>query len=267
MNRMLIGALAGALAAVLLVPGAVRGQEQEFSGDTLQWRQAMQAGSWLRVRNMNGEVSVEGTTGNTAEVVGIKRYRRADPEDVRFVVIKEGNDVTICALWGDRSTCTIDDYRANWRGEGRDDISVDFTVKLPRGVKVLASSVNGAVDVMGATAEVEAATVNGRVEVSTSTGPVSATTVNGGVLARMATLPSAADMHFTTVNGSVRVVVPAEFDADIEMSTVNGRLRTDFPITVSGRIDPKRLSAKIGKGGRRVTMKTVNGSIDLEKQS
>ncbi|HJR41754.1 MAG TPA: DUF4097 family beta strand repeat-containing protein [Gemmatimonadaceae bacterium] len=263
MNRMLIGALA----AVLLVPGVIRGQEQEFTGDTLQWRQAMQPGSWLRVRNMNGEVRVEGTTGNTAEVVGIKSYRRGDPEDVKFVVIKEGNDVAICALWGERSSCSIDDYRAHWNGRGRDDVTVDFTVKLPRGVKVHASSVNGAVDVADATAEVEANTVNGRVEVSTSTGPVSANTVNGGVIARMSTLPGTADMRFGTVNGSVRVIVPSEFDAEVEMSTVNGRLRTDFPITLSGRIDPKRLSARIGKGGRRVTMKTVNGSVDLEKQN
>jgi DUF4097 and DUF4098 domain-containing protein YvlB len=83
----------------------------------------------------------------------------------------------------------------------------------------------------------------------------------------MSALPRAGDMRFSTVNGSVRVVVPAEFDAEIEMSTVNGRLRTDFPVTVSGRIDPRRLSARIGKGGRRVTLKTVNGSIDLEKES
>jgi DUF4097 and DUF4098 domain-containing protein YvlB len=161
----------------------------------------------------------------------------------------------------------MEDYHGNWRGDRDDDVTVDFTVKLPRGVKVAASSVNGGVDVTGAGAQVMASTVNGRVEVSTSVGPVNASTVNGGVIARMAALPSDADMRFSTVNGSVRVVVPAQFDAEVEMSTVNGNLRTDFPMTLSGRIDPKRISATIGKGGRRVTLRTVNGSIELEKQS
>ncbi len=254
------------LAAALLAPAGARAQ-QEVAGDTLRWSKPMPSGGWLRVFNMNGEITVEAASGNVAEVVGVKHYRRGDPEDVTFQILQEGNDVTICALWGTRSHCDMENMDSHWNGGRRDDVSVEFTVKLPRGVKIGVSSVNGAVSVTDAAAEVDAHTVNGRVEVATSTGPVSATTVNGGVVARMSALPNAEDMRFSTVNGSVRVVVPAEFDADVEMSTVNGRLRTDFPLTLSGRIDPRHLSARIGKGGRRVTLKTVNGSVELEKQS
>jgi len=255
-----------ALAAALLAPGTVRAQ-QEITGDTLRWSKPMQSGGWLRVFNMNGEITVQAASGNEAEVVGIKHYRRGDPEDVKFLIMQDGNDVTICALWGTRSHCDMEDMDSHWNGGRDDDVSVEFTVKLPRGVKIGVSSVNGAVSVTDAAAEVDAHTVNGRVEVATSTGPVSATTVNGGVVARMSALPNAEDMQFSTVNGSVRVVVPAEFDADVEMSTVNGRLRTDFQSSTS---TPRHLQGVLGDAagaGGQLTLKTVNGSVELEKQS
>jgi DUF4097 and DUF4098 domain-containing protein YvlB len=101
------------------------------------------------------------------------------------------------------------------------DVNVEFHVLVPKGVKVGVNTINGAVTVEGATAEVDAATVNGDVEVATSGGPVNATTVNGGVRARVGRVDSDADMDFTTVNGTVIAEFTGEFGGDVEMSTVN----------------------------------------------
>ena len=55
-------------------------------------------------------------------------------------------------------------------------------------------------------------------------------------------------------------------NANIEMRTVNGSITSeDFPITVQGRIDRRRLEGKIGKGGPELSVSTVNGSIRLRK--
>jgi DUF4097 and DUF4098 domain-containing protein YvlB len=81
----------------------------------------------------------------------------------------------------------------------------------------------------------------------------------------MSTVGDARDLAFESVNGSVTVAMPASLGAEVEMSTVNGRVNTEFPITVSGRIDPKRLRATIGDGSRRVRLKTVNGSVNLRR--
>jgi hypothetical protein len=51
------------------------------------------------------------------------------------------------------------------------------------------------------------------------------------------------------------------------MSTVNGSLNSEFPLTVQGRISKHRINATINGGGRRITLKTVNGSVDLKKTS
>ncbi len=241
------------------------------SDDDFTWTGKMAAGSWLRVRNLNGEINVERASGDVAEVTGEKRWRRGDPKEVHFVVVKDGGNITICALWGDESSCDargVDYHRRHHDDWGDDnDVRVKFTVKLPKGVKVDVGTVNGALDVSGAQSEVQASTVNGRVDVATSSGPVSAHTVNGSVSVRMDALSGSDDLDFSTVNGSVSVEVPANFSGEIEMETVNGSLTSDFPLTISGRVNPKHLRATIGSGGRRIELKTVNGSIELKKGS
>ena len=74
-------------------------------------------------------------------------------------------------------------------------------------------------------------------------------------------------MSFTTVNGSVYAELPPDFGADVRMTTVNGTLNSDYAMSVQGRIDPHNLSAHGGApGGPRITLTTVNGSIDLRKR-
>ena len=49
------------------------------------------------------------------------------------------------------------------------------------------------------------------------------------------------------------------------MSTVNGSVQSDFPVTIQGRLNPRKLNATLGKGGQRIEMKTVNGDVRLRK--
>lgn len=255
--------VAGAL--VPLAAGA-QARSNDFS-----WEGRIPAGRWLYVRNMNGSIRVERATADKAEVTAVKRWRRGDPEDVRIEVEKLGsgdNDVIICAFWTENASCDEDGYRS--RGEGwrhRDnDTSVEFTVRLPDGVRLGVSTVNGGLRVSGATSEVRASTVNGGVEATSSGGPVRASTVNGDIEVRMRNLGDG-DLEYSTVNGSITVDVPDNLDAVIDMRTVNGSLSADFPITLNGRVNPRHLRATIGKGGRRIKFETVNGSVDLRKAS
>ncbi len=96
---------------------------------------------------------------------------------MRIETKKIGENVVICALWGERATCDEHGYHDNGnRGNrnDRNDVSVEFHVLVPKGVKVGVNTVNGAVTVDGATSQVDAGTVNGEVDVSTTGGPVNA---------------------------------------------------------------------------------------------
>lgn len=265
-----------AVAATSVAFAATAGAQQRTSDRDFSWDGRVSNGHWLYVRNLNGAIRVEKATGDRAEVTAIKRYRRGNPEEVRIEMKRlngDDGDVIICAFWNERATCDEDGYRSRgndngWRNNnGRDnDVSVEFTVKLPAGVKLGVSTVNGAVNVSGATSEVNASTVNGRVSATSSGGPVNASTVNGDIDVRMRELGTG-DLEYSTVNGSIEIEVPANLDADLDMRTVNGSLSADFPITLQGRVNPRRMRATIGKGGRRLRLETVNGSVELRKAS
>lgn len=265
--------LTAALAAAVLAvasPSAAAAQDTG-TGNTFDWSGKIPAGSWLRVADVNGSVDVQPATGDAVEVHAQKSWHGdADPSRVRIVVVNDGSNVTICALWHDGDTCDADGSHSHH--DGNDDrtqhVSVAFTVKLPKGVKVDAGTVNGEVGVRDAQAEVRAHTVNGSVDAATSSGPVEATTVNGDVRVSMGTLGGSGDLSYKTVNGSITASLPADVNADVDMRTVNGTLTSDFPLTITGSITPRRhIHATIGHGGPRIELSTVNGDIRLNKPS
>jgi hypothetical protein len=260
-----------ALAAlVLTLAPAVLGAQSRQSERAFTLNERVPAGQWLRIRNVIGEVHVRAGSGDRVEVVGTKSWRRGDPSVVRIETKKSSDgSILVCAFWNENATCDEHGYRS--RGEGRghrnnNDVSVDFEVRLPKGVNVGAWSVNGEVSVDGATAEVEAGSVNGSVDATSSGGPVQASSVNGTVHARMGRIGGTEDLNFSSVNGNVIAEFGEDIDAQIELSTVNGRFQTDWPVTITGRVDPRHLRATIGKGGRRIRLATVNGNVELRKR-
>jgi hypothetical protein len=254
-----------ALIATISLPAA--GQATQ-SGDNFNWNGRVPAGAWIRVRNLNGPVTVSAASGDNVEVTGTKHWRRGDPSVVHFVTEKRGDDVTICAIWGDGTRCDgRDDNNNGGRRIRNNDTNVEFHVAVPRGVKVDVETVNGDVNVDGATAEVHAESVNGEVDVATSGGRVNASSVNGNVRTRLGRLDTEGDMHFETVNGNVIVEFTGDFGGDVDLETVNGSLNTNFEMTVSGRLDPKHIRAHIGRaGGPRIKLETVNGNVELRKR-
>ena len=254
------------VAAVLALPSSTFAQRQT-ERDAFTWSGKVPAGRWMRVRNLNGPIEVVASTTDRVEVTATKSWRRSDPQSVRFDIKKSGpgdQDVLICALWNDRSSC--DDRDDEGRGTRNNDVAVAFRIAVPRDVKLGVATVNGALRIDGATSEVEASTVNGEIYATSSGGPVKATTVNGSVRARMGRFDNDEDLTFSTVNGTVVAEFTGDLDADVELSTVNGRFATDYEVTVSGRLDPRHLRAKLGKGGRRVHLSTVNGNVELRRR-
>ncbi len=254
---------------VASIAGAQRRSSEDF-----KWEGTIPAGRHLYVRNLNGSISVQRATGDKAEVTGVKRWRRGDPADVKIEATKVGSnsqDVLVCAVWTERTRCDEDGYDVRndndrWRGDrdNRNDVSVEFTVRLPAGVRLVTSTINGGLEIEGATSTVEASTVNGDIHAASTGGPVMASTVNGSIEVRMREM-GREQLEFSTVNGSITVYVPDDINAELDMRTVNGRVSSDFPLTIRGRINPRHLRATLGKGGQRLEFSTVNGSVELRK--
>ena len=254
---------------LVAAPAAAFAQDRGKGTPDFTWDGRMDRGHTLYVRNLNGAIRVTKADGDRASIVATKQWRRGDPADVRIEQVKTtaSGDMLVCAFWSEHARCDERGYRS--RGEGNswrrgNDVSVQFTVRLPAGVRVVVSTVNGEVSVEDATDEVEATSVNGSVWAASLGGPVEARTVNGDVRARMAQR-SSRDLRFTSVNGTVIVQVPENADAELLMSTVNGSVASDFPVTVQGKLNPRRLNATLGKGGALIEMKTVNGDVRLRR--
>jgi len=256
-------------ACVLLAAPSDAWSQGRIEREAFTWAGTIPEGRWISVRNLRGNVEVT-RGGDKVEVIALRRTRRGDPDFVRFEVQKFGagnQNVLICALWGENSDCAEDSYRSRSDRRSREnDVTVDFSVRVPRGVKVGAHTINGDVHVEDAAAEVDAESVNGSVVVSTVGGPVNARTTNGSVRATMGKFDLNSDLHFASVNGSVVVEFTGDINAEIELVTTNGRFLTDFPVTITGRIDPRRLRATLGKGGPRIRLATVNGNVELRKR-
>lgn len=275
--------------ALAFVPSIAFSQEVGRNDKVWTWEGRVESGRWFRLSSVNGPVTVEASRDNRVHVRAEKEPgRRGAITDVAFQVMQTGGDVRICALWrGD--VCDEDGLRS--RGNNRNDredredrdVKVRFTVSVPAGVHVSAGTVNGAMTVRNVTADVRASTVNGAVEVlnvggqvrattvngavdvSTRNGPVTATTVNGNVDVTMSAIARAGEMKFTTVNGTVRVTMPEGLDANVELETMHGSITSDYPVQLSGTFGPRRAQGTIGRGGPRIELETLNGSIELRK--
>lgn len=221
----------------------------------------------LWIRNIRGSVTVEPTKGDSVQIVAVKSYRSSDTARVRLIAVPSDGGLTVCALWpGSPGTCTPEgEYKSG--GTGRSDVVVDFTVGLPRGVRLDAKTVFGDVHVAGASAPLTIQTVSGDVDVETSQGPVKVGSINGDVHARVRGFADTGGVAITTVNGSVTSELPTALDADVEAHTINGSISSDYPLTPGGKFTSHSLKGTLGRGGREVRITTVNGSIQLKKAS
>ncbi|HWA40247.1 MAG TPA: DUF4097 family beta strand repeat-containing protein [Gemmatimonadales bacterium] len=263
MRNRTTGLTAFALAALLgSAPAAA--QSPDFS-----WHGTLAAGKTIEIRGVSGRIDASPASGNTVEVSAVKRERRhGDAEDVKVEVVEGSNGVTICAVYPtprrarDENHCGSGrDYQMNTQDN---DVEVNFTVKVPRGVRLEATTVNGDIRATDLAGDAELHTVNGGIDVTTS-GLVEAETVNGDIDARIGRADWNGRLEFSTVNGGITLTAPASLATDVEASTVNGSVDSDFPITIQGRMERRHLRGTIGSGGRSLELTTVNGGIELRK--
>jgi hypothetical protein len=261
---MAVAALAAFAQVFAAVPAPAPEPQQQ---NEFRWHEPLAAGRVIEIKGVNGNVEATPASGGEVEVVAVKRGRRSNPEDVRIEVVRHGDGVTICAVYPtpegrQPNTCSAG---PNDRSTVQNnDVTVNFTVRVPAGVRFAGKTVNGRVEAEGLSADVEARTVNGGVNVST-TGLARATTVNGSIRVVMGYAVWPDELEFKTVNGGIDLSVPASLSAEVQAKTVNGEISTDFPITVTGTFSRRRLSGTVGSGGRDLRLETVNGSIQLRR--
>lgn len=286
------------LACITLLSATSLAAQRYTSSDSITvWQGRLSDGGVLTVKNIVGDISVIESRDDRVEVRAEKRTRgRADPGAVSFDVREGPSSATICTVYRGESACE--------NGRFTDTrVVVRYTIAMPRGVRlrastgngrlsveraggqvelstgngaihvgetdgsVTASTGNGDLEIEGAHGPVHASSGNGRIFVSTASGPVSASTGNGDIDVRMQALSTDADMDFSSGSGAVRITLPPDFNGDVDASTGSGDLRTDFAIKLTGRLDPQHMRGTIGSGGRVIRLSTGSGRLEIRKGS
>jgi putative adhesin len=231
------------------------------------WKGKVAAGKTIEIKGVNGDVRAVAGSGDV-EVTAVKHARRSDPDDVKIEVVEHEDGVTICAVYPSdgRRQNSCDAGEGGHMSVRDNDVTVDFTVRVPTGVRFVGKTVNGGVSAADLSSDVAANTVNGSIRISTS-GFAEAQTVNGEIVASLGRATWSEALEFRTVNGGITLDLPAGLSTEVRARTVNGDIVTDFPLMVTGRLGPRSLNGTIGSGGRRLALETVNGSIRLRKST
>jgi hypothetical protein len=208
------------------------------------------------IANVNGRVEVEGTDGATVEVQAERIARAATDQLAKELLPK----IPI----NDRSTADtvfIETGRISGILIGA-SYEVQYRVRLPRGARVRATTVNGGVDVRSLSGRVTARTTNGGVRARQITGSLEARTINGGVRAQFDGL-GPGDITLGVVNGGVHVTLPERAKATVNATWVNGGFNTSglkFDVRDSGK---RHFEGLLNGGGTSITATTVNGGITV----
>lgn len=216
----------------------------------------------LSVQNVNGAIEISGWDRSDVHVVAIKKTKNRDElDDIRVEIKQEDGNVTIRTRRGDWVGWT--GIFGKWFNDGRGE--VEYRIKVPARVELdQVRTVNGSVQIHSAGRGVSAEAVNGSLTLEAVSGPLRLSTVNGAVKVQVDDLGEDGGISMHTVNGSVRLHLPAGAGARFTVKSVNGSIDTDFDRASQTRfLVGRSLRATLGNGEFPVNIKTVNGSVTI----
>jgi hypothetical protein len=267
------------VALVLLLP-ALASDLEERSTESKTFTNAQ----LVVVDNVNGSIEATGYNGTELKVEVSKRIEAETPgrmeaakREVKLDMTQSGDTVKLyvdgpfrCRCGGD---CCGGEHHPGYQ------VYYDFKLQVPSTMRVDLYTVNsGHIKVQAIGGDFDVKNVNGRIDMNDMAGSGTAKTVNGPVTATFVRNPTAKS-SFETINGNVDLTFRQGFKGDARMQTLNGAMYTDFEVTPlplepasaetrNGKFVYRRDGAtnvRIGSGGPKFNLKTLNGDIFIRE--
>ncbi len=238
--------------AVLLMAGTAAAGSYS---DTFDQTYPMSADGRVSLENVNGEVSVSVWDRAEVQVHAVKEAStQARLDNVRIEVKASKDRVAIETR-----------YPSSFGGffhTGHAEVRYELTI--PRTARLELDLVNGPLTVEGVSGGLEVQTVNGSVKLTDVAGDVRVESVNGTQQVSLAALDSSAVVNLESVNGRIDLTLPSGAAAEVHAETVNGAIKNDLGLEVEKhRWVGAELSGRVGGGGARIELSTVNGSMSI----
>lgn len=217
-------------------------------------------GGRFSLSNVNGSVVVTGGDGDSVEIIATKKAdNQEDLDKIEIEISHSADEIVVETELGESN---------RWFSHGNNSGSVKYEVIVPVSTHLdSVETVNGSVNISGVSGKVVAESVNGDLEVSDLAGDVGLSTVNGSIEAEFTRLEDQQRVNMETVNGRVSIDLPENANADISADTLNGGINaSDFGLETEKGFVGSDLNGKIGNGGARLNIDTVNGSIKIRRK-
>jgi len=204
----------------------------------------------VTIENLYGDVSI--TAWDREEVLVEATKRSADPhrlDEARIVVEPSSDRVFI---------------RTQYAGvDTQHPASVEYRITVPRGARLdEIKLVNGGLSISGVSGRVRASAVNGGIKAQALGGDVELSTVNGTLEADFETLSGAHPISLSSINGPIRLSLPAGAGASVSAHNRSGGIESAFG-QASRANDGQRLRTVINRGGAEIQLNNVNGGISI----
>jgi hypothetical protein len=254
---------------------SISGQRPATDDKEATWRGKIAPNGLVEIAGILGDIHTETTSGDEVEVVAVKRGKTSEFDRVYMQVEPSAEGLKICAAFPllnneDTSQCLssvkvvstnfADNRELHLRYNNGDaqsfrlvDVHLQLRVRVPAGTRIVARTLSGNIEAKGISAKLQAIATN------------------GGVAASLGATDFSGPIDLKSINGSVSLTVPGEINAQVQLYTLNDGIATDLPITVSRAFRRIPLvvgtiaSGTIGRGGRRISLSTVNGNVELRR--
>jgi len=248
-----------ALIATVLIFGTACSKGTFSHQRTEQWHFNATPETRLALSNVNGDIRVETREGNGIDVKAVIHART--PEDLKRLGVEAKQA-------GDRIILGRTSHKKGWFSPGGVDGRIDFIVRAPASLRLdEINTVSGDVTVLGNNSAVSVDAVNGDIDLQHMTGSVSVDVVNGDIEVQMQRMGPGQKVELNSVNGDMKVMLPADASARVEIDTVNGDIKAEgFNLKKSGGWIGKEAKVELGSGDALLSLDTVNGDMEIIKQ-
>jgi len=243
------------------------------------------SGTRFEIRNRNGSINIQGWDRNQIKVQVTKKTNWGGKLENVKIQVSPGADFKIETIH------LVKKPRVSVSYDIRVPVNVDVKIVQTSNGKIELEAThgdtevetsNGKIEIEDAVGNIDARTSNGAIEIENVMGFVSARTSNGAIdvedvtgVAELETSNGAIETdvqgigengsRIRTSNGAIDLNLSSELNVDIEAKTSNGKVKLDGIEVTVNEISKNTLYGKIGKGGKKISCKTSNGSITLRK--
>ncbi len=288
------------LLGLMVTPGVAQTFTETITRELVFEKKA--ANNALMVFNINGEVKVEGYTGDKV-LIEVKKtiYGKTEARlekgkaEIQLGVIDRADTLIVyvqglCSEFGRRKK--KENWQSGWGwgyqwnncGKNGDcnnkeyDYKMSYTIKVPTNIGVYASTVNGGdVEISNVNGNLLADNVNGSIRLINISGTTHASTINGNVDINYSGNPSG-DSKYYSLNGDINANFHKGLAAELTFKSFNGEFYssvddiTPLPVRVEKYATGEGLQSKVNgnrnkvrTGGPLLDFETFNGDVYLRE--